>query len=198
MRPGPGCPSRSHGQPLDRPVRLGADPPRRRRHARCCTRSTSTPPTTIATGMRVRVRWADEPVGHISDIACFEPAERYGRRRPPHGSQRTPSRSPGSSPRSTSTTTTPPPRRRRRSCAAWPRAGSSASAARCATRSTSRRAARARPTACRPTDEVELPDTRHGHHVLHRQRAVPGPADRAAVRRRRTSCSTAPTSRSCT
>ncbi len=27
----------------------------------------------IATGMRVRVRWADETVGFINDIACFEP-----------------------------------------------------------------------------------------------------------------------------
>ena len=32
------------------------------------------------------------------------------------------------------------------------------------------------------TEEVELPDTRHGHHVLHRQRAVPRPADHAALR----------------
>ena len=27
----------------------------------------------ISTGMRVRVRWADERVGFINDIACFEP-----------------------------------------------------------------------------------------------------------------------------
>jgi uncharacterized OB-fold protein len=27
----------------------------------------------ISTGMRVRVRWAPERIGHISDIACFEP-----------------------------------------------------------------------------------------------------------------------------
>ena len=27
----------------------------------------------MATGMRVRVRWADERKGHITDIACFEP-----------------------------------------------------------------------------------------------------------------------------
>ncbi len=27
----------------------------------------------MKTGMRVRVRWRDERVGHISDIACFEP-----------------------------------------------------------------------------------------------------------------------------
>ena len=29
----------------------------------------------VATGMRVRVRWSDEPRGHITDIACFEPEE---------------------------------------------------------------------------------------------------------------------------
>lgn len=28
----------------------------------------------MSTGMRVRVRWADERVGNITDIACFEPA----------------------------------------------------------------------------------------------------------------------------
>lgn len=27
----------------------------------------------MQTGMRVQVRWADEPRGHITDIACFEP-----------------------------------------------------------------------------------------------------------------------------
>ena len=27
----------------------------------------------ITTGMRVKVRWADERVGYINDIACFEP-----------------------------------------------------------------------------------------------------------------------------
>jgi hypothetical protein len=27
----------------------------------------------MRTGMRVRVRWADRPTGHIRDIACFEP-----------------------------------------------------------------------------------------------------------------------------
>jgi uncharacterized OB-fold protein len=30
-------------------------------------------PADVSTGMRVRVRWAPERVGHISDIACFEP-----------------------------------------------------------------------------------------------------------------------------
>ncbi|MFD4181427.1 Zn-ribbon domain-containing OB-fold protein [Rhodococcus sp. NPDC058514] len=29
----------------------------------------------MSTGMRVRVRWADERTGHIRDIACFEPGE---------------------------------------------------------------------------------------------------------------------------
>jgi uncharacterized OB-fold protein len=30
-------------------------------------------PEQMRTGMRVRVRWADETTGHIRDIACFEP-----------------------------------------------------------------------------------------------------------------------------
>lgn len=30
----------------------------------------------VATGMRVQVRWAEERVGHITDIACFEPEGR--------------------------------------------------------------------------------------------------------------------------
>ncbi|MCA1711899.1 MAG: OB-fold domain-containing protein [Actinobacteria bacterium] len=27
----------------------------------------------VRTGMRVRIRWADEPTGSVVDIACFEP-----------------------------------------------------------------------------------------------------------------------------
>lgn len=29
----------------------------------------------MKTGMKVRVRWAEEPRGHISDIVCFEPCD---------------------------------------------------------------------------------------------------------------------------
>ncbi|MEH6606791.1 MAG: OB-fold domain-containing protein [Pseudomonadales bacterium] len=29
----------------------------------------------MSTGMQVKVRWADEPRGHITDISCFEPVE---------------------------------------------------------------------------------------------------------------------------
>jgi uncharacterized OB-fold protein len=60
------------GQPLDRPfgwalIRLdGADTPML--HA-----VDAGSPAAMRTGMRVRVRWAAEPVGHIRDIACFEP-----------------------------------------------------------------------------------------------------------------------------
>ncbi len=32
----------------------------------------------MRTGMRVRPRWADTPAGHITDIACFEPAGEDG------------------------------------------------------------------------------------------------------------------------
>lgn len=28
----------------------------------------------MRTGLRVKVRWAEQPRGHITDIACFEPA----------------------------------------------------------------------------------------------------------------------------
>ncbi|RZQ63271.1 Zn-ribbon domain-containing OB-fold protein [Amycolatopsis suaedae] len=60
------------GQPLTRPfawalVRLdGADTPLL--HAVDVAE-----PADMRTGMRVRVRWAAEPVGHIRDIVCFEP-----------------------------------------------------------------------------------------------------------------------------
>lgn len=32
-------------------------------------------PDRMRTGMRVRVRWAEQPVGHIRDIVCFEPLD---------------------------------------------------------------------------------------------------------------------------
>lgn len=60
------------GQPLDRPfgwalVRLdGADAPLL--HA-----VDVSSPEQMSTGMRVRVRWAEERHGRITDIACFEP-----------------------------------------------------------------------------------------------------------------------------
>jgi uncharacterized protein len=31
-------------------------------------------PEAMSSGMRVRIRWAEERAGHITDIACFEPA----------------------------------------------------------------------------------------------------------------------------
>ncbi len=36
-------------------------------------------PAAMRTGMRVRVRWAASPVGHIRDIACFDMVEPKGR-----------------------------------------------------------------------------------------------------------------------
>ena len=30
-------------------------------------------PDEVHTGLRVRIRWKDERVGHLTDIACFEP-----------------------------------------------------------------------------------------------------------------------------
>jgi uncharacterized OB-fold protein len=59
------------GQPFDRPfawalVQLdGADT--------SLLHALDAPREAIRTGMRVHVRWAAEPVGFITDIACFEP-----------------------------------------------------------------------------------------------------------------------------
>ena len=35
-------------------------------------------PDEVSTGMRVQVRWAEERVGAITDIACFEPLDESG------------------------------------------------------------------------------------------------------------------------
>jgi uncharacterized protein len=64
-------PMRKH--PLDRPfawvlVQLdGADT--------SILHALDAPAGTVATGMRVRIHWADERRGHITDIACFEQEE---------------------------------------------------------------------------------------------------------------------------
>ena len=65
------------GQPLDRPfawalVKLdGADTP--------ILHALDVPsPADVATGLRVRIRWASERVGSIGDIACFEPGDSEG------------------------------------------------------------------------------------------------------------------------
>ena len=66
-------PSPRAGQPFDRPfawalVQLeGADT--------SLLHALDAPQDAIRTGMRVRVRWADEPRGFIDDIVCFEPVE---------------------------------------------------------------------------------------------------------------------------
>ena len=58
------------GQPFDRPfawalVQLdGADT--------SLLHVLDAPPEQLSTGMRVRIRWADETTGLINDIACFE------------------------------------------------------------------------------------------------------------------------------
>ena len=68
------APEPLEGQPLERPfawalIRLdGADTARL--HA-----VDAGSPAAMRTGMRVRVRWAEQPVGHIRDIACFEPLD---------------------------------------------------------------------------------------------------------------------------
>jgi uncharacterized OB-fold protein len=61
------------GNPFDRPfawalVKLdGADT--------SILHALDAPAEAISTGMRVRIRWADETVGFIKDIACFEEAK---------------------------------------------------------------------------------------------------------------------------
>ena len=61
------------GQPFDRPfawalVQLdGADT--------ALLHALDAPADQISTGMRVRIRWAEETTGMIHDIACFEPSE---------------------------------------------------------------------------------------------------------------------------
>lgn len=68
------CPDPIDGNPLDRPfawvmVRLdGADTAML--HALDVS-----DPSAVRTGMRVQIRFADERVGEIRDIACFEPEE---------------------------------------------------------------------------------------------------------------------------
>jgi uncharacterized OB-fold protein len=63
------------GQPLNRPFAWalvlldGADTP--------LLHALDVPaPSAVQTGMRVRIRWADDRQGSIHDIACFEPGER--------------------------------------------------------------------------------------------------------------------------
>ena len=56
-------------------VRLRADPARRRRHRRSCTRSTPGRSTRCRTGMRVAPRWRAARIGHITDIEAFVPGE---------------------------------------------------------------------------------------------------------------------------
>src|SRR6476620_1842891 len=76
------------GQPFDRPFAFalvtldGADLPLL--HALDVAS-----PGEVTTGMRVRVRWAEERVGAITDIACFEPIEAAGVSRLVAGAPRT-------------------------------------------------------------------------------------------------------------
>ncbi len=70
-------PSPRPNQPLDRPfawalVRIdGAD-------TSLLHALDAGSPDAVSTGMRVRVRWAEERTGAITDIACFEPADDGG------------------------------------------------------------------------------------------------------------------------
>ena len=157
------------GQPFDRPFAFalvtldGADAPFI--HA-----LDAASPDEVSTGMRVQVRWADERIGAITDIACFELKPKIGWTKVVSRRSLTlpPQTAPGDSPKKnpvtgvitpveSSTTSTQPRPRSRRSTAASPRAGSSASAAPPARRSTCRRARHARPTAPRPATRWSWP-----------------------------------------
>ena len=74
------------GQPLDRPFAFamvlldGADTPML--HAvDTASDEAAGSSGAMSTGMRVRVRWADDTVGHIRDIACFVPVDTDAARR---------------------------------------------------------------------------------------------------------------------
>ncbi|MDF0530725.1 OB-fold domain-containing protein [Tsukamurella sp. 8F] len=70
------CAEPVRGQPFDSPfswalIRLdGADTP--------LLHAVDAPRDAMRTGMRVRARWVDSPVGAITDVACFEPGEGEG------------------------------------------------------------------------------------------------------------------------
>ena len=78
---GLGARSRARSSRSRQPVRLRADPARRRRHAAAARGRRGRRERKMRTGMRVRARWADEPEGAIRDIVCFEPARRRNERR---------------------------------------------------------------------------------------------------------------------
>ena len=180
-----GAASRSQGQPLRPAVRLRAGHPRRRRRAVLHALDVASPDE-VSTGMRVQVRWAEERVGAITDIACFEPLADDGLEARALDA-----------PSATAETTTPvtgviTPVALDYLYAASPEesafyrglAEGRILGQRCPTCQKvyvpprSACPADGTPT----TDEVELPDTGHGDDVLHRQRAVPRPEDHAAVR----------------
>ncbi|MFD7336406.1 Zn-ribbon domain-containing OB-fold protein [Streptomyces violascens] len=80
-------PSPRRDQPLDRPfawvlVKLdGAD-------TSLLHALDASGPESVHTGMRVRIRWAEERTGAITDIACFEPYEGGERHQPaPHSGE---------------------------------------------------------------------------------------------------------------
>ncbi len=69
---GPGCRTDAEA-PARQALRLGADPARRRRHRRCCTRSTPAPRPPWPPAYESVPQWADEREGAITDLACWVP-----------------------------------------------------------------------------------------------------------------------------
>ena len=198
---------RAGGRPALRPaVRLGAGPPRRRR-LRLLHALDVASPDDVATGMRVQVRWAAERVGahhrhRLLRAASRDVARRVGRAR--RGCE---PREPRDHPEQTRHRRHHPgqPRLHLRRVAGGvgllqrARRGPDPRPAVPGVPEGLRAAARRLPGRRRPDDRRgRAARPRHDHHVLHRQRPVPRPADRARRTSRRTSCSTAPTSPSST
>ena len=142
------------GQPLRPAVRVGDGQAGRRRHLDLLHAVDAPSAADLRTGMRVRVRWAEEPRGDIRDIACFEPET----------AEPSEPRGPGEPVTMVTTpvmldymhSASPEESRYLRGLAEGRLLGQRCPACR---RCTSRRAARARPTACPPRTRSNCPTT---------------------------------------
>lgn len=140
-------------------------------------------PESVHTGLRVRIRWAAERTGAITDIACFTPYEG-----PPSGAEpaahrgSSPTPSPASPPPPASTTPTHPAAPSPATSGRSPDTGPSANAAPPATRSMYRPAVPAPPAVSPPT-----PRSRSAP-------AAPSPPTASSTSRPGTSTSRSPTS----
>ena len=153
---GRGRPSRWRASRCDDAVRVGAGQARRRRHLRAARARRAAPAAVSHRDARAGPLGRPSESGAITDIACFEPADGAtdpGRRPPTVGAGRD-RHDAGLDARAARGLTAGD------GVPARPGGGQAARPALpgLRARSTSRRAAPARSTACRPTEEVELPD----------------------------------------